>query len=1305
MKAQCVYIVFIMKAQISVPMQRGFALIATISVLLLLTLIAVAFLSLSAVTVTSSRIEWAEEEARANARLALMIAIGELQREMGPDQRVSATASIFDKTVDTEDISRADVKQPHWVGVWSTNWGEATSGTTGGSKSPDDLTPWERDSENGGLRDRRYSENWDRKSDVSTWLVSGNEGGRARSQSANRDFKDAADDGVSKIDTEDQLEIVSDGSVFNPDDKVTVPAVSIQREVRLPNGQIRPTSVGRYAYWISDESTKASMSVPDKHSDESPSVTGEKGYQRVFNAQDIESSVITGLDEIPLQDQERLISTDSIELLQGVDSEDLKRLYHDITANTRSVLVNNRDGGLKKDLSIPIVENRSVGNLKNGRLEYAGLDLGQRPNSDDGDQEDTGDLLVGPPNPQIAGLMGLQFDPKLKEISPRFRVLANWLEMARRENFSLNSSSLDLSGQQSDLKPLIFDYGSPKTGRSNVWDRLLGDPGGAGEVGNNDNIFGVKYTQIDSASMKPVVVEAGFYYNVATRERSGGKWQLFTVMYPRVALWNPYSTEMVLPPMLIQLFINGNKDLTMKLAGGGANGGTTQAIVELGFGSRRGGGNGNLWFLLAESVRNGSAAVGVTIPPGQTLVFTPDLQRSKRQGNLRGNYSERGDTLNNLLTPFNPEKSSNYLLDEMFYSEAEENAPSRPIEFVESGASRRAGGDNFQFMLKDATGVSRALLPEIQRMPMMVCGNISLQAGGGDELPVVWDSSSPVPVFTFQNNVAGRPLVGGGGNTDPDVRTRDGFRMRWFREHPSNTDSTARFSNGDMEKLFQTSHIGNWNVRASYIIRNPWDNVTDEAPYFFGNYTRDEFDDAISWGQTNSVKVGSYYTGFPFGSPQSSYNAGPVILFELPSENTGIPNLAHLRHVQLSELAWHPTYAIGNSLADPRCQMNGTVADLSQIPDDNNGWNRRTIGYTSGGGGPNSEYWARLHRELLMYKTDDNHVVFDMSYETNFNLWDTYMIVNGTPTVNTRNNQLKRFAQDPKDSPLPNGRLGLFRRPDLETEVEDDLTDFFRAASRLSLEGGFNVNSTSVEAWKALLASTIKVSVKDSKEAVFPRFLNPVGGTTGNSGITEDALTGNRELSENEVTALAEAIVAEVKLRAPFFGMADFVNRRLVVEREPKLSRAGAIESALVESGVNSSFETGDLGVTSRNDEIQGGSHNTITDPTRLDHRLKPSSRAWGIPGFLTQGDVLGVIGSALTARGDTFKIRAYGESRDVNGKVLARAWCEATVQRTPEPVEPDEFNLNPKPVTGKGIDFGRRFRTVGFRWLDPAEV
>ena len=46
------------------------------------------------------------------------------------------------------------------------------------------------------------------------------------------------------------------------------------------------------------------------------------------------------------------------------------------------------------------------------------------------------------------------------------------------------------------------------------------------------------------------------------------------------------------------------------------------------------------------------------------------------------------------------------------------------------------------------------------------------------------------------------------------------------------------------------------------------------------------------------------------------------------------------------------------------------------------GWDERAYGNNG-----NPGYWARLHREILFKKNEQNTVVYDLSYETNFNLW------------------------------------------------------------------------------------------------------------------------------------------------------------------------------------------------------------------------------------------------------------------------------------------------------------------------------
>ena len=99
----------------------GFALVVTLSLMILLTVIAVGLLSLSAISLRPLPPNEAMARARANARLALMLALNELQKSAGDDRRVTVDGSIYE-----------DAKNPNVVGVWK-SWSPklATNPTAG----------------------------------------------------------------------------------------------------------------------------------------------------------------------------------------------------------------------------------------------------------------------------------------------------------------------------------------------------------------------------------------------------------------------------------------------------------------------------------------------------------------------------------------------------------------------------------------------------------------------------------------------------------------------------------------------------------------------------------------------------------------------------------------------------------------------------------------------------------------------------------------------------------------------------------------------------------------------------------------------------------------------------------------------------------------------------------------------------------------------------------------------------------------------------------------------------------------------
>jgi len=98
----------------------GFALVITLSLMVLLTVIAVGLLSLSAVSMRTASQCMLIGQARANARLGMMLALGEVQKSLGPDKRAAAPAAmVLDKPA-----------EPHVAGVWQSWTWDPTQATT-----------------------------------------------------------------------------------------------------------------------------------------------------------------------------------------------------------------------------------------------------------------------------------------------------------------------------------------------------------------------------------------------------------------------------------------------------------------------------------------------------------------------------------------------------------------------------------------------------------------------------------------------------------------------------------------------------------------------------------------------------------------------------------------------------------------------------------------------------------------------------------------------------------------------------------------------------------------------------------------------------------------------------------------------------------------------------------------------------------------------------------------------------------------------------------------------------------------------
>ncbi|HTJ78471.1 MAG TPA: hypothetical protein VL357_05700 [Rariglobus sp.] len=295
-------------------------------------------------------------------------------------------------------------------------------------------------------------------------------------------------------------------------------------------------------------------------------------------------------------------------------------------------------------------------------------------------------------------------------------------------------------------------------------------------------------------------------------------------------------------------------------------------------------------------------------------------------------------------------------------------------------------------------------------------------------------------------------------------------------------------------------------------------------------------------------------------------------------------------------------------------------------------------------------------------------------------------------------------------------------------------SDPYGAARYLMINGPFNVNSTSVEAWKAVLAGTKGLSLNGeaigtsgvqvpffrsvhqtgfSQNARLPRSGGAVG--TAPSSDVNNAWSGYVNLTDlttpspvsnivkdSDITQLAKAIVARVRVMGPFNSLAQFINHQTLTNNgnnglkdnqnkaiaTSSLQQSGAIDGALILAATN-------YGLSSANNQVYQG-----------------------IPGWLTQADILTAIGPVLTTRSDTFTIRTYGDYVNPVTNETSKAYCEAVVQRMQDPVTttgapasipladyiPQSSSVSPAYINPPG-SFGRRFVVVSFRWLSPNDI
>jgi hypothetical protein len=265
------------------------------------------------------------------------------------------------------------------------------------------------------------------------------------------------------------------------------------------------------------------------------------------------------------------------------------------------------------------------------------------------------------------------------------------------------------------------------------------------------------------------------------------------------------------------------------------------------------------------------------------------------------------------------------------------------------------------------------------------------------------------------------------------------------------------------------------------------------------------------------------------------------------------------------------------------------------------------------------------------------------------------------------------------------------------------------------IDGAFNVNSTSVAAWTAFLRANRNLAVgyaqgtgSDSASgSPFPGSSSPSAPGSG-SVDPKPQWSGFARLTDSQISALATKIIAQVKLRGPFMSLSDFINHKMGAVDNNR-SYTGALQAAL-----DLEAAPGGSGINADSRAASGGTAPGYPASAFAGTPVLGTGTTvtTGIPGDITQADLLLPLAPRLAARSDTFRIRSYGEVRSTDGtRVISQATCEAVVQRVPEYMDPVTDAANNEPWDeGAGLNqtnesLGRRFKVVSFRWLNPNEI
>lgn len=1187
-----------MKAHSHSNPRRGFALVVSLSLMILLTILAVGLLTLSSGAMRISPREMAQAAARQNARLALMMALGDLQKHLGPDRAISAPSS----TVTENPL------QPNLLGVWS---GFGWVPPAGAVPSPAE-----------------------KSSKFKSWLVS-----------------TRIPESAGRLDLPGQAPAADAVWLVNPATTGTIDAVDNSLKVErvpLASGKIP----GGFAWGIADNSTRATVNLTPEHSDAIAANVSNRSAARAPRPEVLHEA----FGSLTRRDRLWTMATAAMQI-DAKDRIQLTARARSLTHSSIGLLCDPVSGGLKTDLT-PLMEGGTAVNLA---------------------------TILGRTSPYFPTTTATGHG------SPTWDYLRSHYQLYKRMT-AANTGKPRLRLSSTELSPKTSGY-QPKPARAALLPVIAK--------------LQIVFSLVSHHSHIGDRVSALNTFGVPMGNTSHAVPHL--VYDPVVTLYNPYDTELELsqlrvrisdPPVGFQfmkhdLSAGTNAWCRPEFAGGEFHGlGRFQITNETNPDARK-------FFSLHLRNRTSSGSPGgnIVLMPGEVKVFSAWVERNWTWGlETSGGYVPRA---------FFDHSAANRLGEQDYRTGNKKGIEGMP------GLDFRAGLQTDH--LSYANGRPASSIYSWERPPLGV-GWVSMKLT--DDITVnarpqrcVRDASLP----DFRVDLLA------GLNDAPESDLLRTFEFRFAdvaKELGSAQDATGIISR---------------RFRNSSILQKPDDKGTGgKSPFAIftmtAKTTRDPRDDSKSWLFNNLVTEGGSQDSRVIGNAAQSYD----VRLDPLSDYTSFPGI---EYDDMNQRGYFGAMADANQGVSIVPMYRAPLIPAASLGD----WVACNLVPSSLFPRVNQPFGNSHAHPLIapgqieaVNPLQSGSKMLDHSYLLNASLWDSFYFSSATHCNSAVFDKPRTRAEVLEDfflgkQPMLNSRLipwftGDGDGKELATRYQSmSEADFSkRFAANAAVQGAFNINSDSVDAWRAILSSLrdsavtgyAKTSFPNPGKTAFVRAGLPVASSADEAdpqssvnALGQIRWAGFRSLGDDDLKKLATLIVEEIRARgkldkAPSLGVADFVNRRPGAAGDLHALK-GILQTAIDRSGINDKFHVEDS--------------NTITSSNLKAERVRGLANTAALDGYtadgaapmLTQADLLAGIAPVITARGDTFTIRAYGESRSANGnQVEARAWCEATVQRLTEFVDP----ANPPAALVNDLGplnqrFGRRFVVVSFRWLNPNEV